>query len=289
MDPMQTAIHVVASAVMAVVLIVVGGRRRGSMRLAGMAIALAMVWQFVVQEGWPALPPTSKWHTIVFAVAAIAVLSSILARLQRASPTAERALGPALLASLGLVAIARSPLLGTLQPLHCAALVTAPAIAVLALRGERSPGFGLPAALSFACVSLAGMCLVGSFAKLGIIAASTGFTLGMVALLAWRTRAGLGVAGMTTGIAALGAIAGSGAAYFDGHFTAGLWALPVLAPVAALSADLPFARRRPHLAAFLRVAGPALIAFLALGAAFVQSSTTTSEEESGPDYTGYGG
>lgn len=285
---MQTAIHVIASAAVAIVLTVIGGRRRGAMRLAAPAIAGALTWQFVVQEGWPAVPPTSKWHTIVFAVGVIAILSALVDSLQQRSTTAERSFTQALLAAVTFVAITRAPPLGTLQPLHIAAFLIALIVSLLATCGQRCPGFGLPAAMSLSCVSLAGMCIVGSFAKLGIVAASTGFSLGMIALLAWRTRAGLGVAGVTTSIAVLGAIAGAGAAYFDGHFSAALWALPVIAPLAALAADIPVARRRPRLASFLRVAGPALIAFLALGIAFVQSSTTVSEEESGPDYTGYG-
>jgi hypothetical protein len=300
MDPVQSGVHLLASAAVAVVLILVGRRFGRSDRdeapvahLAAGAIALALAWQFVIQEGRPTLPPASKWHTILFAVGAVAVVASIAEGLTRTAAVAERAFLFAAIAAGGLIAFGKAPLIGSMQPVHIGAAGAAVVVLFLNQLSRTRTGFALPAVLSISFASLAAMSLVGSFAKLGIIAGSTGVAVAAIALVTWRTKLALGAAGLATAVAGLAATAGLGAAYFDGHFSTPLWALPVAAPLAVLVAELPVIRRRPAFANATRLLAPTAIALAALGAAATQSlmnAPADADSSTGDGYgSGYGG
>lgn len=292
MDPVQSGLHLVLSAAFAAASVALVARvsRRRVADGAGLAVAIALVWQFVVQEGWPSLPPTSKWHTIVLAALALAVATTALGIFLRRSPPLEQSIALAAVTAGAIVALAKAPLLGSLQPIHIAAACILPVITLMVARTGGAGGLWLGGGLAACCAALAGLALIGSFAKLGIVVGSTGVAVALVAVVLWWRKLELGGPGLAAILGIMALVAGMGGAYYDGHFPLWLWWLPLFAPLAGLAARLRPIAARPRLAAATLVGAPALVAFLAAAiAGGLAASHAADDEGSGADYSGYGG
>ena len=147
--------------------------------------------------------------------------------------------------------------------------------------------FLLPFGWSFSFAAMAGLCIEGSLAKIGIIAGGVGAALGAISLVVWWTKRGLGSGGGAVIIALLAAFASLGAAYYEGQFPLFLWAVPVLAPLASFAARLPFLARRPRGAKLVDALAPAAIALAAVGLA-VATGPAPAEDDGAQSPYGYG-
>jgi hypothetical protein len=299
MDPIETLVHVVLAALAACVIAFVGGPlgdrfgREGVRSFGptiGLALGTALAWNFLVQEGTPAWPVRAAWHTILLVAGALAGLA-LATTLVPLRTTLERAL----LVGVGAAAIVgfllRTPVLEvattsikTQHVAFLALLAVAPAAARIA---GGVGGLSIPFGWSFCFAAMAGLCIEGSLAKIGIVAGGVGAALGAVSFVAWWTKRSLGYAGGAVVAALLAALASLGAAYYEGQFPLWIWAIPVLAPLASLAARLPFLAERPRAATLVQALAPAVLALAAVGLA-VAAGPTPAEDDAAPSPYGYG-
>lgn len=315
MDPLQTALHASLAAIAAALLIAVdrapplrSGRLGVGLSLAGPALALAIIWQFLIQEGrpvWGGLAgPSPKWHSLVWFVVAMAVVgvlipclfhrvTSAAAQRDGAAPgAANRPVPNGLVVAVVGFAVTllflRAPLLHERNPAHVVAML---GLLFLPLAGRVAicgPRLAMPLSFVWSFAALAGLAIeAAAFAKLGTIAATAaGATVGMI-VIGWRLGLSLSPYAAITGLAAVGGIAAVGAPYASA--TPGwIWLGPALAPFAVTLAQLPPLRRRPALASVIRYALPAAIAFASVAVAIaLKTSGPSAGDDDGAAY--YGG
>jgi hypothetical protein len=305
MDPIQTAIHAMLAAVVAALLVAAGraiNRRFAAlsdMSLVGPALAIAVLWQFLIQEGppaWPftaatASPPAPKWHSLVWTVGAVGIGSVLLVpvfhRRSSARPRVELATGLAVIVAATVLTLLRSPAIGTINPAHIAAalaLFLVPAWTLVA-RPDRSMSLGVAIIFSFA--ALAGLSIEAAhFAKLGTIAATAAGASLAIAATAWWLRLHLSPLAAVAALVTIGTTATVGAPY--ARETPGwLWVVPAVAPLLVVVSDLPFIRPYARTAAVLRYALPAVVAMSAVALA-VAMAATNDEGEATTTYGAYG-
>lgn len=285
MDPIQSALHLGLGAVTAVGIVALGGRYGGERGAAvvPLAAAIAAAWQFGVQEGGLMLRPDTKWALLPWTALAAAGAATVVGATTTGRPSLERATLAGFAALVATTLVGDAPLLGSIQPLHLAAILSL--TTALALHGSADRWRGLPAAawmlaIASAFLGVGVLSLLGSIAKLGIVAISTGVAVAGCSLPLWLGRRSLGPASFAGLSALLAVLAGFGAAYFTGPYPFWLFLLPVVAPLAALAARMKAVECRPRLALAVIAFAPACVvaASVAVGGAM---SMAEADEDAG--------
>ncbi len=291
MDPQQTIVQIALAAIAATIVTVVGRalRRETPAWTVGIAMAVALFWNFNVQEGFPAWPLTAKWHSILLVAAGLAIMVAAMAWLPRALRDASTAHWLTAIITAAIVGFAlRLPTIDDIAPQHIAMFGLPPLVLVLAPIAAKKRGFGVPAACSLCFAALAGLCLQGGLAKFGILSGGIGAALGAIAVLSSRWPTGLSGAALAGVLGLLAAFAASGAAYYERQFPIWLWAVPVAAPLTLLVTRCNAIQERPRLAAVLGVALPALVAIAAVAFTFALAPTQASDATDAGNYGAYG-
>ncbi|MDZ4753342.1 MAG: hypothetical protein SGJ11_02450 [Phycisphaerae bacterium] len=292
MDPVAALIHVGIGALLAAIVAFAGrGLRRADPAVTvGLALAFALGWNFVTQEGFPAWPLAAKWHSILIVAGGLGLLAAIDGLIaERCSKFAYRIVANTILAA-ALVGFALRLPDADMPGIQFIAMGTLPFVLVpLAGLAVRERRFSVPAAISFCFAGLAGLCLEGGFAKLAVLCGSLGAALGGIALLGLRWPVGLGVGGLAAALGLLVSFAAAGAAYYEGQFPVWIWAMPVLALLLMLVASSNKLAGKQKLAAVLRVALPAALALARVGMAIAMGGGQTASESTTEYEIDYGG
>jgi hypothetical protein len=282
-DPIQSALHLGLGAVTAVGLVALSGRFGGERGAAILpfAAAIAAAWQFGVQEGGLALRPDTKWALLPWTALAAAGAATVVGAMTTGRPSLERATLAGFGALVAITLVGDAPLLGSIQPLHVAAILSL--TTALLLHGSADRWRGLPAAawtlgIASAFLGVGVLSLLGSIAKLGIVAVSTAVAIAGLSLPLWFGRRSLGPASFVGLSALLAVLAGFGAAYFTGPFPFWLFLVPVVAPLAALAARVKAIERRPRLALAVIAFAPACIVAASVAIGGVMSMAEADED-----------
>jgi len=292
MDPVAALIHVGLGAVLAAIIALTGrGLRRADPAVTvGLALAVALCWNFVTQERLPAWPLAAKWHSILIVAGGLALLAAVDGLCAERGPKlAQRIVAVTILAAALVGFALRLPATELPAPQFLAMGALPFVLVPLAGLAVRERRFSVPAAISFCFAGLAGLCLEGGLAKFAVLCGSLGAALGGVALLGLRWPVGLGVGGLAAAAGLLASLAAAGAVYYEGQFPAWIWAIPVAAPLLMLVASSSTLAQRPKLAAALRVALPAAIALASVGVAIALGAGPAANESTAEYEIDYGG
>ena len=199
------------------------------------AIGVAYLLSFVLQDGWPDLPPTEKWHWLVPTTMAATILG-VTARLF------PRTGSKRLLPELTLAFIAGFAMHFPGQDRLEIRLAIGIAVLVATLAGRtavlRRPAIQLPLMGWILLATLSIMALQASFAKLAVLTGSISAICAATAVLTWLRRpSSLGIGAHLVIGFIVASIAACGAAYDSNTNVPPLaWVVPVLAlPLAALT------------------------------------------------------